>query len=528
MARRISLADDRAAVGAGLEQGEEADGSRLGRTVFVVSSAGPRPGRADAFRRSWWKGDLLVGVSEAAYLVPQVMAYAGVAGLPPAAGLSIRRLSSSPPWPGVPVHGQAVRPAAPGTAARRDPRYHGRGRRPHRRLAPPQGDQQRAVGPALPGPPGLGELPHLVLPALSSSMGARSHAHSLAAGAAVLAVLRFLSPLLARTPSAVLGALVMYAAVRMIDVAGLPAGVLPQTGTAARSELPGRGTRVRGDRGHRPVDGRAADLGGAPARRSGGPGAWRGRRARRGRLPASPYDPRAAGPPLRLGAALRQCRDLPRPGPGRRRHPGQYVSQSQPRAALRTSKAEACERLAAQIGAQLAHPVHEGGADRRRRDDAVQRPVAGLGHVQGLGEQVGEVVDTGAVVAQDLGEGVVLLPGPLGPQNVVEEQGVDVARVRRESSRPGRCRITWRRRPTSESTWKEFMAGVPPRAGWCARRAEQVCGRDTHTAVTLCSGRGVTVSTWPEVRRFTPLVGNGRRRRPRPVARSRWVRRARW
>ncbi|MGW1289839.1 SulP family inorganic anion transporter [Streptomyces sp. NPDC002586] len=52
-------------------------------------------------------------------------------------------------------------------------------------------------------------------------MGARSHAHSLAAGAAVLAVLRFLSPLLARTPSAVLGALVMYAAVRMIDVAGL-------------------------------------------------------------------------------------------------------------------------------------------------------------------------------------------------------------------------------------------------------------------------------------------------------------------
>ena len=38
--------------------------------------------------------------------------------------------------------------------------------------------------------------------------------------AAVLAVLLFLSPLLARTPAAVLGALVVYAAVRMIDLAG--------------------------------------------------------------------------------------------------------------------------------------------------------------------------------------------------------------------------------------------------------------------------------------------------------------------
>lgn len=36
----------------------------------------------------------------------------------------------------------------------------------------------------------------------------------------VLAVLLFLSPLLSRTPSAVLGALVVYAAVRMIDLAG--------------------------------------------------------------------------------------------------------------------------------------------------------------------------------------------------------------------------------------------------------------------------------------------------------------------
>ncbi|MGQ4388649.1 SulP family inorganic anion transporter [Streptomyces sp. SAS_270] len=56
--------------------------------------------------------------------------------------------------------------------------------------------------------------------ALAFSTGARSQAYSLVAGVAVLAVLLFLSPLLAHTPSAVLGALVVYAAVRMIDLAG--------------------------------------------------------------------------------------------------------------------------------------------------------------------------------------------------------------------------------------------------------------------------------------------------------------------
>lgn len=56
--------------------------------------------------------------------------------------------------------------------------------------------------------------------ALASSSGARSQAYSLVAAAAVLAVLLFLSPLLSRTPKAVLGALVVYAAIRMIDLAG--------------------------------------------------------------------------------------------------------------------------------------------------------------------------------------------------------------------------------------------------------------------------------------------------------------------
>ncbi|WP_416982514.1 SulP family inorganic anion transporter [Streptomyces sp. T028] len=56
--------------------------------------------------------------------------------------------------------------------------------------------------------------------ALASSAGGRSQAYSLVAGAVVLAVLLFLGPLLTDTPSAVLGALVVYAAVRMIDLAG--------------------------------------------------------------------------------------------------------------------------------------------------------------------------------------------------------------------------------------------------------------------------------------------------------------------
>ncbi|KFG08622.1 SulP family inorganic anion transporter, partial [Streptomyces scabiei] len=56
--------------------------------------------------------------------------------------------------------------------------------------------------------------------ALASSAGAGSQAYSLVAGAAVLAVLLLLSPLLTRTPAAVLGALVVYAAVRMVDLAG--------------------------------------------------------------------------------------------------------------------------------------------------------------------------------------------------------------------------------------------------------------------------------------------------------------------
>jgi high affinity sulfate transporter 1 len=39
------------------------------------------------YDRTWLRGDLIAGVTVAAYLVPQVLAYAGVAGLPPVTGL---------------------------------------------------------------------------------------------------------------------------------------------------------------------------------------------------------------------------------------------------------------------------------------------------------------------------------------------------------------------------------------------------------------------------------------------------------
>lgn len=52
------------------------------RTDFVPGIAVLR-----GYRREWLRGDVLAGVTVAAYLIPQVMAYAQIAGLPPVAGL---------------------------------------------------------------------------------------------------------------------------------------------------------------------------------------------------------------------------------------------------------------------------------------------------------------------------------------------------------------------------------------------------------------------------------------------------------
>jgi sulfate permease, SulP family len=47
----------------------------------------PRPTALRGYQRSWLRHDLVAGLTVAAYLVPQVMAYATVAGLPPVTGL---------------------------------------------------------------------------------------------------------------------------------------------------------------------------------------------------------------------------------------------------------------------------------------------------------------------------------------------------------------------------------------------------------------------------------------------------------
>ncbi|MBL1096091.1 SulP family inorganic anion transporter [Streptomyces coffeae] len=56
--------------------------------------------------------------------------------------------------------------------------------------------------------------------ALAKSAGGHTQGYAFVAGVAVLAVLLFLSPLLSSTPTAVLGALVVYAAVRLVDLSG--------------------------------------------------------------------------------------------------------------------------------------------------------------------------------------------------------------------------------------------------------------------------------------------------------------------
>jgi Sulfate permease family len=47
----------------------------------------PVPVSLRGYQRAWLRGDLLAGITVAAFLVPQVMAYAQVAGVPPVAGL---------------------------------------------------------------------------------------------------------------------------------------------------------------------------------------------------------------------------------------------------------------------------------------------------------------------------------------------------------------------------------------------------------------------------------------------------------
>lgn len=84
------------------------------------------------YRRSWLRGDVVAGLTVAAYLVPQVMAYATVAGLPAVAGLwaalvplavyaalgSSRQLSVGPESTTALITGTALAPLAHGDPVR--------------------------------------------------------------------------------------------------------------------------------------------------------------------------------------------------------------------------------------------------------------------------------------------------------------------------------------------------------------------------------------------------------------------------
>ena len=76
-----------------------------------MAKATPRPGLARDYKRGWLRGDLLAGVTVTAYLIPQVMAYAEVAGLPAVTGL----------WASVGALARVRRSSAPRRSCRSGP-----------------------------------------------------------------------------------------------------------------------------------------------------------------------------------------------------------------------------------------------------------------------------------------------------------------------------------------------------------------------------------------------------------------------
>ncbi len=104
------------------------------RGLAVVRDWIRLPGLADArhYQRSWLRGDLIAGLTVSAYLIPQVLAYAGVARLPPVTALwaaapalviyallgSSRSLSMGPEASTALMTAVAIGPLAAGDTAR--------------------------------------------------------------------------------------------------------------------------------------------------------------------------------------------------------------------------------------------------------------------------------------------------------------------------------------------------------------------------------------------------------------------------
>lgn len=68
-----------------VQQGMAQGGTGIGNGTFIALLPGLK--RLKAYRPEWLRGDLLAGLTVAAYLIPQCMAYAELAGVAPVAGL---------------------------------------------------------------------------------------------------------------------------------------------------------------------------------------------------------------------------------------------------------------------------------------------------------------------------------------------------------------------------------------------------------------------------------------------------------
>jgi MFS superfamily sulfate permease-like transporter len=265
------------------------------------------------YRRNWLRPDALAGVTVAAYLIPQVMAYADVAGVPPVVGLwtivgsllvytvfgSSRQLSVGPESTTALMTAVTIAPLAAGALLPKLPvplvavllatavaavfslRDHG--------IQVIGAIPAGVPSPGLPAVSGA-DVATLLLPAvgvavvgysdnvltarsfatrnsyrvdansellalgtanvtagmlqgfpvsssasrtaIGDSLGSRSQVHSLVAVAVVVVVLLFGRPLLASFPAAALGALVIYAALRLIEISEFR-----RIGAFRRSEL---------------------------------------------------------------------------------------------------------------------------------------------------------------------------------------------------------------------------------------------------------------------------------------------------
>jgi hypothetical protein len=90
------------------------------------------------------------------------------------------------------------------------------------------------------------------------------------------------------------------------------------------------------------------------------------------------------------------------------------------------SDQELGQRLAVLVLEEAPYWIDERRAEQRRRTQSIENEGATGRKVERFGEQLAVVVDEDALVAQRLGERVVLLFGFRGPHHVVEQQRLDV------------------------------------------------------------------------------------------------------